>query len=408
VSSSYETKKLGDICSVITRGISPIYIEEGGVCVLNQKCIRDHKISLADARRHDVSKKTVKEDRFIQLGDVLINSTGTGTLGRVAQVREQLNEKSTVDSHVTIVRPIKGKFHLEYFGYLIIRIEDDLKKSGEGASGQTELARTTISDKFLITYPISIEAQELIVAKLDSTLKSIESSIVNLKKNITNANEIFEGYKNLIFGASNPRWIKSSLKDLTTKIGSGATPLGGEKSYKKSGISFVRSMNVHDSGFRHEKIAFIDNTQASKLNNVTLEVNDVLLNITGASVARCCLVPSEILPARVNQHVSILRIRKNLIMPEFLHYALTSQIHKIELLATGEAGGSTRQAITKAQLEGYEVSFPSDIGEQLKIVEQIKRVKEATEILARAYNKKMLALLELKQSLLIEAFSGNL
>jgi type I restriction enzyme S subunit len=167
-------------------------------------------------------------------------------------------------------------------------------------------------------------------------------------------------------------------------------------------------MNVHDSGFRHEKIAFIDNTQASKLNNVTLEVNDVLLNITGASVARCCLVPSEILPARVNQHVSILRIRKNLIMPEFLHYALTSQIHKIELLATGEAGGSTRQAITKAQLEGYEVSFPSDIGEQLKIVEQIKRVKEATEILARAYNKKMLALLELKQSLLIEAFSGNL
>jgi type I restriction enzyme S subunit len=408
VSALYETKKLGDLCSIITRGISPVYIDEGGVCVLNQKCIRDHKISLADSRRHDASKKTVKEDRFIQVGDVLVNSTGTGTLGRVAQVREQLNEKSTVDSHVTIIRPIKDKFHPEYFGYLIIRIEDDLKKSGEGASGQTELARTTIADKFFITYPTSIDTQKLIVAKLDSTLKNIESSITSLKKNISNANEIFEGYKNLIFGASNLGWIKSSLKDLTTKIGSGATPLGGEKSYKKSGISFVRSMNVHDSGFRREKMAFIDDIQASKLNNVALEDRDVLLNITGASVARCCLVPSEILPARVNQHVSILRLRKNLMLPEFLQYALTSQIHKMELLATGEAGGSTRQAITKAQLEEYEVSFPGNMDEQLKIVDQIKRVKEATEILTMTYNKKMIALLELKQSLLIEAFSGNL
>ncbi len=408
MSALYETKKLGDLCSIITRGISPVYIDEGGVCVLNQKCIRDHKISLADSRRHDASKKTVKEDRFIQVGDVLVNSTGTGTLGRVAQVREQLNEKSTVDSHVTIIRPIKDKFHPEYFGYLIIRIEDDLKKSGEGASGQTELARTTIADKFFITYPTSIDTQKLIVAKLDSTLKNIESSITSLKKNISNANEIFEGYKNLIFGASNLGWIKSSLKDLTTKIGSGATPLGGEKSYKKSGISFVRSMNVHDSGFRREKMAFIDDIQASKLNNVALEDRDVLLNITGASVARCCLVPSEILPARVNQHVSILRLRKNLMLPEFLQYALTSQIHKMELLATGEAGGSTRQAITKAQLEEYEVSFPGNMDEQLKIVDQIKRVKEATEILTMTYNKKMIALLELKQSLLIEAFSGNL
>ena len=220
--------------------------------------------------------------------------------------------------------------------------------------------------------------------------------------------EIFEGYKNSIFEAPNLHWEKKSLKALTTKIGSGATPLGGEKSYKQAGTSLIRSMNVHDSGFRHEKLAHIDGIQASKLNNVAIQEGDVLLNITGASVARCCVAPIDVLPARVNQHVSIIRPLKQFLLPEFLQYLLTSGIHKQELLATGEAGGSTRQAITKAQLEEYEISFPSDIDKQSEIIFKIEKVKKSTETLTAMYSNKLLKLLELKQSLLIQAFSGNL
>lgn len=163
-------------------------------------------------------------------------------------------------------------------------------------------------------------------------------------------------------------WVTKKLGDVTTKIGSGATPLGGEEAYKTEGISLIRSLNVHDDGFRKAKLARIDGKQADGLSNVVVEPHDVLLNITGASVARCCLAPVDFLPARVNQHVSIVRPVKGKLDSEFLHYLLISKIYKDRLLHTGEEGGSTRQAITKAQLQEFEVEYPESLPEQQRIV----------------------------------------
>jgi type I restriction enzyme S subunit len=154
---------------------------------------------------------------------------------------------------------------------------------------------------------------------------------------------------------------------VTTKIGSGATPLGGEAVYKSSGIPLIRSLNVYDDSFRTKDLAFIDDNQAAKLENAVVDAGDVLLNITGASVTRCCIAPIEFLPARVNQHVSIIRTIKQRLLPEFLHYLLISRDYKNKLLAVGEDGGSTRQAITKAQLLEFEIEFPP-LAEQQRIV----------------------------------------
>jgi len=106
-------------------------------------------------------------------------------------------------------------------------------------------------------------------------------------------------------------WKWQNLSEVSVKIGSGSTPRGGRKAYKSEGISLIRSLNVYDDGFKIKGLAFIDDEQASKLSNVVVEENDVLLNITGASIARCCVVPSDLLPARVNQHVSIIRLKRN-------------------------------------------------------------------------------------------------
>jgi type I restriction enzyme S subunit len=162
-------------------------------------------------------------------------------------------------------------------------------------------------------------------------------------------------------------WEKRRLHTLTSKIGSGATPLGGEAAYKTVGIPLIRSLNVYDDGFRTKDLAYIDDNQAAKLENVIVETGDVLLNITGASVARCCIAPKDFLPARVNQHVSIIRPVKESLLPEFLHYLLISRDYKNRLLAVGEDGGSTRQAITKAQLLEFEIEFPP-LSEQQRIV----------------------------------------
>lgn len=156
------------VCFFINRGISPKYVETGGVCVLNQKCIRDHFIRYEQSRRHDLSVKSVSPERFIKRGDVLVNSTGTGTLGRVAQVRDNPKEQTTVDSHVTIVRLKEGIFFPDFFGYMLILIEEAIKEAGEGCGGQTELARSVLAERFFVHYPKSLPEQRSIVAKLDA------------------------------------------------------------------------------------------------------------------------------------------------------------------------------------------------------------------------------------------------
>ena len=160
-------ENLGALCSLIARGISPKYIEHDGVRVINQKCIRHHEIDYSLSRKHDYEQKIVKEERFIKKGDVLVNSTGVGTLGRVAQVRQQPKERTTVDSHVTIIRPHEGLFFLDFFGYALIMIENQLQDAGQGLGGQTELAKSKVSNDFHISYPSSFKEQEEIVKTLD-------------------------------------------------------------------------------------------------------------------------------------------------------------------------------------------------------------------------------------------------
>ena len=165
-------------------------------------------------------------------------------------------------------------------------------------------------------------------------------------------------------------------------------------------------MNVHDRYFKEKNLAFIDDKQAKELSNVILEENDVLLNITGASVARCCVIPREYLPARVNQHVSILRPKKEMVDSYFLNLLLISKFYKDQLLETGEQG-STRQAITKAQLQNFIIHFPS-LKEQKEIVNQLDNLSIETKKLENIYQQKLDNLEDLKKSILQKAFSGEL
>ena len=156
--------------------------------------------------------------------------------------------------------------------------------------------------------------------------------------------------------ATNQRLLKR-LQDITSKIGSGATPRGGKNSYRTDGISLIRSLNVYDFEFVEEDLAFIDDDQAAQLDNVVVEKDDILLNITGASVARCCLVNPKFLPARVNQHVAIVRVRPELADARFVLYCINSPLFKRHLLTLAQ-GGATREALTKTTIEDFEVLQP--------------------------------------------------
>lgn len=152
-------------------------------------------------------------------------------------------------------------------------------------------------------------------------------------------------------------WKTARLGDLCTKVGSGATPRGGKESYKDSGITLIRSQNVYNNRFVKEGLAFIDDEQATGLANVEIEPDDVLLNITGDSVARVCQVPSEVLPARVNQHVAIVRPDPGRLNPGYLRYWLVSPRTQAIMLSLASAG-ATRKALTKGMIEGFEIPLP--------------------------------------------------
>jgi len=165
VPEGWRHENLISISAELRRGISPSYTEDGGVSVLNQKCVRDHAITRKHARRHDRNKRSV-DSRLVQVGDVLVNSTGVGTLGRVAQVWS-LPEPTIVDSHVTIVRANREHVTPLYLGLLLTGREEEIEALGEGSTGQTELGRARLGSlQVLVPSAPVLDAFEEIVGPL--------------------------------------------------------------------------------------------------------------------------------------------------------------------------------------------------------------------------------------------------
>lgn len=266
------------------------------------------------------------------------------------------------------------------FQYLYLQLLAlPLESLGQGAS----VPGLNRNDVYDIQIPIPpLDIQEQIVKEWEE----VDSSVILAQSTIEDIKISIEQKIQAIYQSSYPL---QKLKDITSKIGSGATPLGGESAYKQSGITFIRSMNIYDDGFKSKGLAYIDEIQAKKLNNVTVQENDILFNITGASVARCCIVENQYLPARVNQHVSIIRLNDS-VLPQYVHQILIGSHAKNELLFSA-GGGTTREAITKTMLEDFKIPLPSlDI--QKEIVAEIEtletKIAEAKSVIESAQAKK--------------------
>ncbi len=158
-SGGHRVSTLGDTTNLISRGISPTYLDSASTVVLNQRCIRNGRVDLNFSRRHDEQAKKVQEAKLLQDSDGLINSTGVGTLGRTALFDHPGTGQFTVDSHVTIVRPNRGTLHRGYFGLVLKALENVFVSLATGTSGQTELPREAIKET-VITFPNNLDEQK--------------------------------------------------------------------------------------------------------------------------------------------------------------------------------------------------------------------------------------------------------
>jgi type I restriction enzyme S subunit len=177
----WDLTNLSSITSELRRGISPKYIDEGGVRVLNQKCIRDRTVSFVYARRHDQNAKSVSGREIVD-GDILVNSTGVGTLGRVAQIWN-VEEPTVVDSHVTVVRADKAKVSAAYLGINLTSRESEIESLGEGSTGQTELSRVRLG-----MVDILLPDRKVLTAFDETVGELIQMSVKNQGESYTLAN----------------------------------------------------------------------------------------------------------------------------------------------------------------------------------------------------------------------------
>lgn len=246
---------------------------------------------------------------------------------------------------------------------------------------------------------LSLEEQR----KIAETLSKVDKLIAFRDQQLAKLDELVKARFVEMFG--NPientmNWPKKLLRDITTKIGSGATPKGGRESYPNAGVSLIRSMNVYDGQFLYKDLAHLTDEQATQLNGVTVEAEDVLVNITGASVARSCVVPKDVLPARVNQHVAIVRCNRELLNPIFTNKMFINNEFKKALLSIGESGGATRQAITKKQLEELSVVVPP-LSIQNEFFTFSERVDQQKQTVQQSLDK-----LELMKKALMQEYFG--
>lgn len=170
-------------------------------------------------------------------------------------------------------------------------------------------------------------------------------------------------------------WREATISDVTNKVGSGATPRGGSSVYTNNGIPLVRSQNVLDNSFSNAGLAFLSDQSASSLKNVELRANDVLLNITGDSILRCCLLPDVMIGGRVNQHVAIIRA-SDAVIPLYLQKWLVQDWFKDFMLS--HSAGATRKAITKGQILSFPIALPP-LPEQRRIAEVLGALDDKIE-----------------------------
>ena len=400
----WQIKKLGEVCE-INIGRTP---ERGNSKNWDkEKKTNNVWLSIADLNNTEngyisdsteyVSNEALPKMKLVKANTLLMSFKLT--IGRCA-----ITAKDLYTNEAIAALPIKEKdLSLFFLKYYLENFDWDKLTEGD-----TKVKGKTLNKEKLNVVPIPVPPlaeQERIVKILDQKFAQIDALKQNAEANLNNAKALFQSELEKVFN-SNDDWKTIRLKEFSTKIGSGATPKGGKTSYVEEGISLIRSMNVYPFRFEYENLAHITDKQAQELQNVEIKQKDVLFNITGASIARCCVVPDNVLPARVNQHVSILRCKMELLDSDYLCSVMNAPNNQKILLGIGESG-STRQALTKSDLENFIFPLPP-LEEQKRIVAHLDSLREKVHQLEEIYTKQLADCDELKQSLLQKAFAGEL
>ena len=456
IPSSWCWTRLGEVTSYIQRGKSPKYASADGFPVVSQKCVQWHGLDLDKVRKITYQSLVTYEDiRFLREGDLLWNSTGTGTIGRIIRLIDP-PERLVCDSHVTVVRCLFVSSEYIRTWLRTGNVYGLIEERAAGSTNQVELTAQMALNQVVPLPPLA--EQHRIVAKVDELMalcdrlevsrtqrektrdrlegavlsrlnapdpdpaifrnhagfalenlaplttrsdqiKALRQTILSLavrgklveqdpndepaaelvkriaaeKARLVKARKIKKAsLESPIFPNNTPfslptGWAWSTLGWICSKTGSGSTPRGGKKAYKPSGVVFLRSQNVHDYGLRLSDAVYIDRATHERMSGTAIETSDLLLNITGGSIGRCCLVPDGLGEANISQHVAIIRTAIN--GPQhFMRCVVLSPY--FQDFISNEQTGAGRGGLPKNKMDRIPVPLPP-LAEQHRIVAKV-------------------------------------
>ncbi|AKB67592.1 restriction endonuclease subunit S [Methanosarcina mazei] len=371
---------------------------------------------------YHVNEERYNEDPYIQLKENDLLITKDGTIGKVALVTG-LKTKATLNSGVFVTRPLSGEYLTNFMYWLLNSevFETFFKYISNGSTIQHLYQNVFVNFSFALP---SLLEQELISNFLDHEISKVDTLIEKKQRFIGLLEEkrsalisyaVTKGLDPDVkmkdsgiewIGEIPESWIISKLKHLTSKIGSGKTPRGGSEIYSDSGIVFLRSQNVHFDGLRLDDVVYIDKSIDSEMSSTRVLSDDVLLNITGASIGRSSIVPKDFPQANVNQHVCIIRPLQKQIDSRFLHYELSSD--SIQALIFSNENGTSREGLTFLQISNFIIATPNNLNEQRLIADFLDRETEKIDTLINKISAQIEKLKEYRTTLISAAVTGKI
>ena len=354
MTSEWKTSPLRDLVGFISKGIAPSYADEESettVRVLNQKCNRNFRITYSESRLHDLARKKVPAERFVRIDDILINSTGAGTAGRIAQICN-LPCDTIVDGHMIIIRA-NDKVSQKYLGYAMKAHQWEVLQLDEGSTGQTELNRERLLDEIMISYPTSFALQETIVKTLEGIDRKL---LINEKVNDNLQQQAAAIFRSWFvdcapFGGKAPdEWENVTLEDITALVSRGITP-----KYADDTDQIV----INQKCIRNHTIDLsLARTHTPKIiNEKWLRFGDLLINSTSdGTLGRAAQVWFQPKNLTVDSHVTIARpAKENLIF----YIGLWGILHEkeIESLHTGSTG---QTELPRDRVKAMELLLPDN------------------------------------------------
>jgi type I restriction enzyme, S subunit len=382
----------------------------------NEFITKDIDFMKATANEAQIEKFSLEKSDVIATKD----SESANDIGVPALVLENL-ENVVCGYHLTHIKPhsVRGEYLFRIFQTKYSKSYFEIS-----ANGVTRYALGVDDfNCFKVLLPPSAE-QTAIANFLDRKTAEIDELIADKKRLL----ELYEEEKTSIINQAvtkgiNPdaqmknsgiewlgeipeHWEVKRLKILVSKIGSGVTPSGGSSVYQTSGTPLLRSQNIHFDGLKLDDVAYITDKIDEGMSNSRIQENDVLLNITGASIGRCFYVPEGFGRGNVNQHVCILRPIIQKIHVQFLYYQMRSLVGQVQINL--QQTGANREGLNFEQLKNFQIPIPLATQEQTEIVHHIKVATDLIENKKTKTEKLIELLTEYRTALISEVVTGKI